>query len=215
VTGEIPRLYMEEFYLARRRLVERMLSPSESLEEIFKLSGPLLAPMFATHGPAGLNIAPFMLSFSVRDELLGEAIAELERIRGEYWGKGHTVHAAAARFLLDWVYNPERANPLRLVSHLMTRGHTYTNVSATGEAAVGILIPPDRGALELRCKARIVEEGPLYRYTNLLHDLMHTVPRGRASHPWYPALVLDVYEIYDNSYESLGRKIYPAPNTQA
>ena len=205
----VPELYLREFFLARRRLVEGLLENPHGVEEQYKLAGPLLAPMVATHGPAGVNVAPFMLSFQVRDDLLGEAVEELRGIREEYWGRGFEAVARAARFLLDWIYNLERVDPLVLVSHLMSRGHTYRNVEATGEAAVGILIPPDRGALELRCKASIVEDGLLYEYVNLLHDLMHTIPRGEASHPWYPVLKLEVKEIYDNSYQKLGEKIYP------
>ncbi len=205
----IPELYLREFFYARRSLVEGLLRDPASIEEQYKLAGPLLAPMVATYGPAGVNVAPFMLSFKVRNDLLEDAVGELKRIRSEYWGRGFAAIKRAAQFLLEWIYDLDRVEPLVLVSHLMSRGHTYRNVEATGEAAVGILIPPDRGALELRCSAEIVGKGLLYEYVNLLHDLMHAVPHGEASHPWYPVLKLEVREIYDNSYQKLGEKIYP------
>ncbi|MEB3760777.1 MAG: hypothetical protein GSR81_08065 [Desulfurococcales archaeon] len=204
-----PDIYMKEFYLARKSLVEKMLSNTKNIEEVFKFAGPLLSPMVATYGPAGINVAPFMLTFTVNKKYLNQAVEYLRNLNNELWSKGHIVYAAAAKFLLEWIYNPERSDPLTLSTHLMIKGHTYTNIKATGEAAIGVLIPPDRGALELRAEAEIYEEGPYYEFVNLLHDLMHAVPRGERSHPWYPALILRVKEIYDNSYQSLGKKIYP------
>ena len=208
-TTTLPDIYMKEFYFVRRSLVEKMLSSTTDLEELFKFAGPLLAPMVATYGPAGINVAPFMLTFTVYEKYLAQAVEHLRKLNNELWGKGHVAYAAAAEFLLEWIYNPERSDPLVLSTHLMVKGHTFTNIKATRRATIGILIPPDRGALELRAEAEIYEEGPYYEFVNLLHDLMHVVPRGERSHPWYPALILRVKEIYDNSYQSLGKKIYP------
>ena len=205
-----PDLYMEKFFLARRRVVERLLSGATFADLRFEIlkNAFLLSPMVATCGPAGPNAAPFMVSFLVKEEYLEEAVEILRGMRERYWGKGQEAVVAASRFLLEYVYNPERSDPLTLVSHLMSRGHTYVNIEATGRATLGILIPPDEGALELRTKARIVDEGLVYEYVNLLHDSMHAVPEGRASHPWYPAVVFEVEEIYDNSYTALGRLVW-------
>jgi len=207
----LPREYIEGFFLERRRLVEKLLEAGsvEGLAGEVAARATLLSPMVSTCGPAGPNAAPLMLSFLVKPEYLDEALGELVRIEEEYWGRGPEALRAAARFLLDYVYNPERADPARLVTHLMVRGHTWRNVRAAGEAAVGILFPPDRGALELRTAAEIVEEGPVYEYVN--RDLMHVVPWGRRSHEWFPALVLTVKEIYDNDFKRLGLRIYPPP----
>ncbi len=207
---EVPDIYVERFFKSRRLLVEKMIKVNDlsTLElDIIKAS-TLLSPMVATCGPAGPNVAPFMVTFLVKEEFLDEAVEELKRIREKYWGKGGMVYGVASRFLLNYVYNPEKADILRLASHLMSRGHTFTNIKATGKATLGMLFPPDEGALELRTDAEIVEEGPLYEYVNLLHDLMHAVPQGHASHPWYPAVIFTVREIYDNSYRALGKLIF-------
>ncbi len=208
-TLQPPELYMKEFYYARRDLVERMKTSPEKIDDLFKFAGPLLSPMVATYGPAGINVAPFMLTFMVKEEYLFKAIDRLKELNERLWGKGRAVYSAAADFLLEWIYNPELSDPLTLSTHLMSRGHTYINVRATGKATIGILIPPDRGALELRAVAEIYEEGSYFEFVNLLHDLMHAVPRGERSHPWYPSLIFRVEEIYDNSYQSLGKRIYP------
>ena len=206
----IPRIYYEGYFLERKRLVEAMMEKpwSEIMDMVHKYA-PLLSPTVATCGPAGPNAAPFMLSFMIKEEYLEEAIRELRKIEKEYWGREGPARAAAARFLLDYVYNEEKADPMTLVSHLMSRGHTWRNLVETGEATISILIPPDRGALELRTKVEIIDDGPVYEYVNLVHDLMHVIPKGKRGHPWFPALVFRVVEIYDNSFQRLGVRIYP------
>jgi len=210
---EPPSIYMEKFFLERRRLVERLATASslDDVQDLVIRSSLLLSPMVATCGPAGPNVAPLMVTFLPRREHLPRAMEDLERIQREYWGQGPRVYQVAARFLLDYVYNPDVSDPLLLGSHLMTRGHTYTNIEATGMATLGILIPPDEAALELRVKAWIEEDGDYYKYINMVHDLMHVVPHGRRSHPWYPALIMRVDKIYDNSYQSLGKLVWERP----
>ncbi len=207
----VPEKYMKLYFYERRKIVEALLK-AKSMDEISDLiyrNSLLLAPTVATCGPAGVNAAPFMVSFKVRDEFLQDAINEMKRILEEMHGAGWRAMTRAANFLLDYVYNPEKSDPLTLVSHLMSRGHTYKNIIETGEATISILIPPDKAAFELRTNATIIEEGPLYQYANMLHDLIHVAPEGRRSHPWYPAIIFRVREIYDNSYEILGKRIYP------
>jgi hypothetical protein len=214
MSESIPELYMNEFFMARRRLVERIRdakNPEAIMDEIAK-NAPLLSPMVATYGPAGINVAPFMLTFLVKTEYLPTVIDGMKYFSEKYWRKGERAFVEACKLLLDTVYDPNVADPLRLVTHIMTKGHTWINIRATGEATIGILLPPDRGALELRAKAYIYTDGPIYEYTNLVHDLMHVVPKGERSHPWFPAVLFEVKEIYDNSYQVLGKRIYRSPS---
>ncbi|MCE4626965.1 MAG: pyridoxamine 5'-phosphate oxidase family protein [Desulfurococcales archaeon] len=209
--GEPPKEYIDLYFLERRRIVEALLK-AKGMDEISDLiykNSLLLAPTVATCGPAGVNAAPFMLSFMVKEEYLEEAIGKMKTIIDEMYGKGWRAMLEAAKFLLDYVYNLERSDPLTLVSHLMSKGHTYRNLVDNGRATISILIPPDRGAFELRTRVEIVEDGLVYEYANLLHDMIHVAPEGERSHPWYPALVFHVEEIYDNSFQKLGVKIYP------
>ena len=209
--GEPPKEYIDLYFLERRRIVEALLK-AKGMDEISDLiykNSLLLAPTVATCGAAGINAAPFMLSFMVKEEYLEEAVGKMKTIIDEMYGKGWRAMLEAAKFLLDYVYNLERSDPLTLVSHLMSKGHTYRNIVDNGRATISILIPPDRGAFELRTRVEIVEDGLVYEYANLLHDMIHVAPEGERSHPWYPALVFHVEEIYDNSFQKLGVKIYP------
>ncbi len=201
----LPERFVKDYYEYRRRLVIEALERGFDERRLLE-AAPLMAPMIASYGPAGINVAPFMVSFVVRDEFIEETISTF---RSFLESPGEDPMRGALQLLLKTVYDPKKVDLRLLSTHLMSRGHTWVNVESTGEVAIGILLPPDRGAYEIRARAWIVEEGPLYEYVNLLHDLIHAAPRGERSHPWYPALIMEIREIYDNSYQALGRKIYP------
>ncbi len=207
----LPDDFLDNTLRARRKLVEAILEKGmgPSIDCDLVRSSYLLSPMVATYGSAGLNIAPFMVSYLVKESCMAEALEKLMDIERKYWGKGFEAVKAGLSFVLDYVYNEDCVDPLAMVSHVMTKGHTWRNIIETGEATLGILIPPDVAAYEIRTTAQIVEQGSIYDYVNLVHDLMHVIPEGERSHPWYPAVVFRVREIYDNSYQKLGSRIYP------
>lgn len=204
----LPQKFINDYFLLRRLFVKKIVE-SKSVKEIRNLMyevSPLLSPMVATYGPAGLNNAPFMLTFVPKEEYLEDVLSALE---AEITRPSKLSIKTVAELLLRTVYNPDIVDLSKLASHLMNKGHTYVNVKATGEATIGILIPPDKGAYELRCKAEIIEDGPIYRYVNIVHDLMHVAPHGGGGHGWCPAIIFTIKEIYDNHYKVLGKKIYP------
>jgi hypothetical protein len=209
--GSLPDVFLDNTLRARRKLVEKILEKGmgHSVECDLIRSSYLLSPMVATYGPAGLNVAPFMVSYLVKEHCIAEALERLRDIEKKYWGKGFDAVRTGLTFVLDYVYNEKCVDPLVMVSHVMTKGHTWKNIIETGEATLGILIPPDVAAYEIRAIAEIIEQGEIYEYVNLVHDLMHVIPEGERSHPWYPAVVFRVKEIYDNSYQKLGSRIYP------
>jgi hypothetical protein len=207
----LPEKYLSDTLRARRELVKLLIEKGMSPDiecELIK-TGYLLSPIVATCGPAGINAAPFMVSYLVQNECFDRALSELKSISKNYWGKRDEALRRGLEFILNYVYDEECSDPSRMVSHVMSKGHTWTNIIATKQATLAILIPPDKGAYEIRTTVEVYESGPIYEYVNLLHDLMHAIPQGERSHPWYPALVFKVNEIYDNSYQKLGEKIYP------
>ncbi|GEM_PF-1193373 len=205
---ELPRQLLEYFY-ERRRLVEKILAEgyNRARGELEKKS-PLLFPAIATCGPAGPNVAPFMLTFLPKQEYLAEAVGELKQTYRSVWGREWEGVVEATEKLLELAYSIENIDLTRLATHLMNKGHTWVNVEATNKATISILFPPDKGALEIRTKAWIEEQGLVYEYVNLVHDIVHVAPYAKRTHSWYPVLVMEVEEIYDNSYQSLGRRIY-------
>ena len=202
---ELPKRFVEDFFMARRKFVEEALEKGFDERRVLEMS-TRLALMVATCGPAGVNVAPFMVSFVVKESEIESVVEKLDSFLRK---PGEKSFEEALKLLLDTVYNPELVDPLKLVTHVMSKGHTWANIKASGKASLGILIPPDKGAYEIRAKAEILEQGAIYKYANMVHDLVHVAPHGERSHPWYPALLFTIEEIYDNSYEALGRKIYP------
>ncbi|MEB3756970.1 MAG: hypothetical protein GSR79_08980 [Desulfurococcales archaeon] len=209
--SQLPKKFLEDTLKARKHLVELLLEKgmSPGIECELIRASYLLSPIVATYGPAGINAAPFMVSYLVKEQCFEEALNELKTIEENYWGKGMLALSKGLRFILDYVYNEKCSDPTKMVSHVMSKGHTWTNIVSNKQATLAILIPPDKGAYEVRTTVDIYESGPIFEYVNLLHDLMHAIPEGERSHPWYPAIVFTVQEIYDNSYQKLGEKIYP------
>jgi len=68
----LPHDFLDHTLRARRKLVEVILKkgmgPSVECELI--RSSYLLSPMVATYGPAGLNVAPFMVSYIVKENCM-------------------------------------------------------------------------------------------------------------------------------------------------
>ena len=206
----LPEKFLNDVFHERRRMAQEIMqAPSlDQLEGLLIRNAYLLSPIVATCGPAGPNAAPFMVSFLPRREKLGKMIQDLRRLREELWGQGHRAMGEALRWITTNVYNLDNIDPRYMASHMMSHGHTLVNIRSTGKATLAFLIPPDKGAYEVRATAWIEEKGPIYEYVNLLHDMMHAVPHGESSHPWYPAVIFKIQEIYDNSYQKLGEKIY-------
>ncbi|MCE4617717.1 MAG: hypothetical protein F7C32_03950 [Desulfurococcales archaeon] len=207
---QLPEKFIQEIFNERKHMATKIMQAG-NLDEVQNLlikNSYLLSPIVATCGPAGPNAAPFMVSFVPRPEKLDTMIQQLRSMREQLWGKGGKAMSEALQWIVSHVYNLDNIDPHYLASHMMSRGHTWINILSTGKATLAFLIPPDRGAYEVRTTAWIEEKGPIYEYVNLLHDLMHAVPHGESSHPWYPAVIFKIEEIYDNSYQQLGTRIY-------
>jgi len=73
--------------------------------------------------------------------------------------------------------------------------HSWQNIKATGKATLVFYTPP-RTSFEVRCDVEIHEDGPIWEYMNLLHDVFHA---GASEGSKYPTYVFRIREIYDNS----------------
>ena len=200
-----PEMFYNDIFLARKRFVENSARGNFNPMQLLEMSGRLSA-MLATSGPAGINVSPFMISFLPKKE----KIAEINHKIKEYMSApGPKNMQMGTQFILDVLYDESILEPMTFVTHLMNKGHTYENVLDNGNMALGFIIPPDKGAYEVRAKGRIEEAGEYYDFANLAHDVIHVKPHEKPFHDWCPALIIEVTEIYDNSYKSLGKKIYP------
>ncbi len=200
-----PEMFYNDIFLARKRFVENSARGNFNPMQLLEISGRLSA-MLATSGPAGINVSPFMISFLPKKEKLAEINHKIK----EYMSApGPKSMQMGTQFILDVLYDESILEPLKFITHMMNKGHTYQNVLDNGNLALGFIIPPDKGAYEVRAKGSIEEEGEYYEFANLAHDVIHVKPHDKAFHDWCPALIIDIIEIYDNSYKSLGKKLYP------
>jgi hypothetical protein len=202
---QLPEVFHQDIYLARKEFVGNTAKGIFNPAKLFELSNRL-SPMLATYGPAGCNISPFMISFVPYKEHLAEIN---KKIREFIESPMPSTMQQGAQFLLEHLYKDEIIDHSRYITHLMNLGHTFENVKDNGNVSIGILIPPDKAAYEIRTKAEIFDTGDYYDFANLAHDIMHRKPHGEHEHhPWCPALVMSIQEIYDNSYKAISKKIF-------
>ncbi len=111
--------------------------------------------------------------------------------------------AEVARFLRDEIYDEEKIDFSLLTSLELAKKHTYENVRAGSDITL-LYYMPTSISYEVRCKAEIHEDGPYFEFVNALHDVFH----GKRER-WGPAYLMRIMEIYYNSVEAMGRRIYP------
>ncbi len=178
----------------RRQLLERMVRGE--IEEAEMLLGMTRAlPVVVTDGPAGLSGSVKMVAPLPKEEFFGDAFRFVR-------GLSKLPKREALKRLLR-LFDAEKLDPLRLGGLEMAFRHSWENIRATGKATLVFYTPPST-SYELRCEVRIHEEGPVFEYLNLLHDLFHAGGKGP-----YPAYEFRVLEAYDQSAtpEGFGKPI--------
>jgi len=109
----------------------------------------------------------------------------------------------SARFLRNEIYDERKVDFSLLTSLELAKKHTYENVKAGSDITL-LYYMPTSTSYEVRCSVELHEEGPYYDFPNALHDVFH----GKRKR-WSPAYILKINEIYDNSAELMGERIYP------
>ena len=156
-----------------------------------------------TCGPAGVNGSIKGVGFIHKGELLTETIEKMrEELRRPY------TPLNAGRFLLEEIYVRERIDFTKLVSLELARKHTWKNLTEGRKEATVLFFTPPSTSYEVRCDVEIHEDGPVWEYTNALHDIFH---RPKKPRDWSrtPAYLFKIREIYDNGEDKMGVKIYP------
>jgi len=195
----------EEFI--RYAFEERVEGIKNLLNEKF---GPEVLISFTRHnaavitcGPAGVNGSIKGVGFIHREEFLAETIEKMrEELRRPY------NPMSAGRFLLGEIYVRDRVDFTKLVSLELARRHTWKNLTEGKKEATILFFTPPSTSYEVRCEVEIHEEGPVWEYTNALHDIFH---RPKKPRDWSrtPAYLFKIREIYDNSEDKMGVRIYP------
>jgi len=155
-----------------------------------------------TAGPAGINGSIKGVGFIHKDDLLPETLEKMrEELRSPY------NPMKAGRFLLEEIYVREKIDFTKLISLELARKHTWKNLTEGKKEATILFFTPPSTSYEVRCEVEIHTQGPVWEYANSLHDTFHRPEKPRD---WSrtPAYLFKIKEIYDNSEDKMGVRIY-------
>ncbi len=199
----LPENFIRYIFYERLDSVRSMVSGRLSDKEIY-LAFTRTSPVVITHGPAGLSGSVKMVGFIPRKEYLEKALEELRRIWENSVDRGFR---GIINDFLRVAYNEEWIDFTALGGLELAMRHSWVNIRETHKATLLFFTPPIV-SYEVRCSVEIHEDGPVWEYLNLLHDIFHRVPGEPPGK--HPAYVFRFEEIYDNSAtnEGFGRLIW-------
>lgn len=202
-TLSLPESFMKYIYYERLETVRAMVSGKLSDKEIY-LAFTRTSPVVITYGPAGLSGSVKMVGFIPKEEFLGEALKRLRSLRERSVAGGFR---GIIEDFLGVAYNKEWIDFTALGGLELAMKHSWVNIRETRMATLLFFTPPVT-SYEVRCSVEIHEDGPVWEYLNMLHDIFHKVPGEPPGK--HPAYVFRFEEIYDNSAtrEGFGRLIW-------
>jgi len=196
----IPEEFIQRIFRERRAIILRMIRKELSNKELY-VAFLRHTPIMATDGPSGVNAAVKGVGFVVKDNLLPETLSNLKEIIEKNPAKEN-----ALKFLLENLYVEQKLNFRKLSSLELAKKHTYRNLSKNKQAVLLFFIPPIT-SYEVRCRIEIHSNDLYHEYVNAVHDLFHK-PDTKRDWSKTPAYIFNIEEIYDNSADKMGVKIY-------
>ena len=202
MSRELPEEFIKWSFFERRELVEKMIK-GELKEKDFLVGFLRHTPAIVTDGPAGLNASIKGIGFVPKEEVLEDVTKKLK----EALNRPRDMKAAA-KFLLEYVYNENYIDFHKLSTIELAKKHTWENLQHSDRATILFFMPPET-TYEVRCKATIHTQDLYWEYANTIHDLFH-VPNTPEVKRWSerPVYIFEIEEIYDNNPRVMGKKIY-------
>ncbi len=196
----IPRRFLEHIFFGRKKFIEKAITGNIDEKDII-LETLRHNPVVVSYGPSGLNASVKGVGFVVKEELLKETIKSLKDA-----AKNAKTPGERAKVLLEYIYNEDRLDFFRMITLELARKHTWENVKNGSKITLLYIIPP-MISFEVRCNVKIYTSGPYWEYANILHDFYHAPEKlGKRG---FPAYLLEIREIYDNSVDAFGVRVYP------
>ncbi len=196
----IPHEFIQRIFRERVLTIRRMLKGDLSEKELY-IEFLRHTPVIATNGSAGLNAAVKGVGFVVKRDLLPKTTNNLKGFL-----ENNPSMKDALKFLLDNLYDEEKVDFTKLSTLELAKKHTYQNLSENKRAVLLFFIPPVT-SYEVRCKVEIHLNDLYHEYVNAVHDLFHR-PKRKRDWSKTPAYIFNIEEIYDNSSNRMGIKIY-------
>lgn len=196
----IPEEFVQRIFRERVSTIRRIIRKELSDKELY-LAFLRHTPVVATNGTAGVNAAVKGVGFVVRDDILSETLSNMRDFMENNLSKEDALN-----FLLENLYVEERLDFRKLSSLELAKKHTYRNLSENKQAVLLFFIPPIT-SYEVRCRVEIHLDDLYHEYVNAVHDLFHK-PETKRDWSKTPAYMFNIEEIYDNSANKMGVKIY-------
>jgi len=203
----LPEKFIEYAFRQRRKFIERVLKKSLSGAD-FLVAFTRHTPAIISNGRAGLNGSIKGVGFVQKEEFIEKTVDRLKAFLKEKEGLSRDeAMKRALKLLLDEVYVEERVDFLKLSSLELAKGHSWANFADNPRASILFYTPPST-SFEVRARVEIHEDDLYWEYANAVHDVFHA---GTKNRDWSrtPAYIFLIEEIYDNSVEAMGKKIWP------
>lgn len=177
-------------------------------------------PAFISNGPAGLNGSIKGIGFMPKPEYLEETLEAYIKHIKTYDPEDKTYSKRGLGVLIKYMYGEDardRVDFEHIGSLEMAKKHSWANYKVNPQATLLFYQPPMvsfevRGTMHIYDETESGKREIYQQFINAQHDMYHTPDMNR----WlsYPAYVLDIEEIYDNSATKEGFGVpleYPMP----
>jgi len=196
----IPEEFIEYVFQERVEAIKKMLYGKFDAYLLIDFTRHNAA--IITYGPAGLNGSIKGIGFIHRDEFLMETLEKMrEELSSEYEPE------KAGKFLLEEIYVREKIDFTKFITLELARKHTWKNLTEGNKEATILFFTPPSTSYEVRCDVEIHRDDEIWEYANSLHDIFHR-PKKKRDWSKTPAYLFKIREIYDNSEDKMGVKIY-------
>jgi hypothetical protein len=196
----IPEEFIQRIFKERvstiRKIIQKELSDKELYMEFMRHT-----LIVATNGPAGLNAAVKGVGLVVKEDILPRILSQIKD-----FAETNPSRRKVLKFLLENLYVKEKLDFKKLSSLELAKKHTYQNLIENKHAVLVFFIPPIT-SYEVKCRVEIHLNDLYHEYVNAVHDLFH---KSKIKKEWSktPAYIFHIEEIYDNSANKMGVKIY-------
>ncbi len=196
----IPEEFINYAFDERVKMIRKMLSGNMSDEILIGFTRHNAA--IITCGQAGINGSIKGVGFIHKDKYIQETLEKMrEELKSEY------SMFRAGKFLLEEIYVRNKIDFEKIISLELARKHTWHNLMSGEKRATILFFTPPSKSYEVRCDVEIHIDDDVWEYANSLHDIFHRPEKPRD---WKrtPAYLFKIREIYDNSEDRMGVRIY-------
>ena len=203
--NDISNSFLNWAYIGRRELLEKIYNKKIDNDTKMFIEFIRHTPVMITNGKAGLNGSVKGFGFVPKKEYINETLDKLMKVisLGENASEDERLKA-----LIDNVYSEnakEKIDFQKMISLELAQKHTWDNVNNGCNLCTLVYYQPPAISFELRGSVEIHQNDEYSMFANAMHDIYHSKDTVIGE---FPAYLINIEEIYDNSVSHFGKKIY-------